>query len=199
VTHRTALIAAGSIAIVVFAAAVAVGANLGILNAADSRPVGKLSAAANAQPSTPVTPAGTTMVAAKTTPIPQKYVIKKIGKVSVVASAAGLRLQDVSAAKGWKWTLAQTSDMRLTVTFTRTSQTYTFLAVLGRHGMIAARVDHPVVKAAPAAPRMTQVTYRPAPQVVRTTAPAPRPTASRTPSSGQYGDGHDGGSTHADD
>ena len=42
--HRTALITAGSIALVILAAAVAVGANLGILNAADSRPVGSLSA-----------------------------------------------------------------------------------------------------------------------------------------------------------
>ena len=53
--HRTALITAGSIAAVVFAGAIAVGANLGILTVADSQPagVGQLTAATVVQASAP--------------------------------------------------------------------------------------------------------------------------------------------------
>ncbi len=47
--HRTALITAGSIAAVVFAGAIAVGANLGILTVADSSPVGQLTTASVSQ------------------------------------------------------------------------------------------------------------------------------------------------------
>ena len=54
--HRTALITAGSIAAVVFAGAIAIGTNLGILTVSDSKPVGQLTAATMVQtaPAAPV-------------------------------------------------------------------------------------------------------------------------------------------------
>jgi hypothetical protein len=142
--HRTALITAGSIALVVFAGAVAVGANLGILNAADSRPFGKLSAAADVQTT------GSEVVhvyaGEKRQVGPQPYIIKKAGTVSVAATKKSLRLADVTTRPGWTWTLTQTTDSKLTVTFKSSTTTYTFLATLDRDGTIVARVDKPVTR-----------------------------------------------------
>ena len=88
--HRTALITAGSIAAVVFAGAIAVGANLGILTVADSRPVGQLSAASVVQTRAPAPtiasqPAQAFAAATKAAGS-QKYIIKKAGSVKVAFS-----------------------------------------------------------------------------------------------------------------
>lgn len=179
--HRTALITAGSIALVVFAGAVAVGANLGILNAADSRPFGKLSAAADVQTATPEVVR--VFVSEKSPTEPQKYVIKRAGTVSVAATKKSLRLADVTAKPGWKWTLAQTTDSKLTVTFKSSTTTYTFLAALDRHGAIVARVDKPVTKLVMTASSGSGAAYPAAPA----TSVAPPATA---PSGDE---GHDGG------
>jgi hypothetical protein len=148
--HRTALITAGSIAAVVFASAIAVGANLGILTVADSRPVGTLSAA-TVVPSgapAPTTAPGTTpvYVGAPKAASAQEYVIKKAGAVRVSFSKNSVRLADVTARRHWKWTLAQTGDKKLTVTFKHGSSTYTFVAAVSRQGKLTAKVDHPVTK-----------------------------------------------------
>jgi hypothetical protein len=183
--HRTALITAGSIAAVVFAGAIAVGANLGILNVADSRPVGKLSAATTPAP-TGSTKMVATKVANKPTKHSQKYIIKKAGTVSVTASGSGLRLLDVSAKGKWKWTLAQTTDRKLTVTFKLHSSTYTFIAVLGKHGTILAKVDHPITKVVSSPPSAAVVAYTPP------TYAAPAPAPAPTHSGGEPGDGGGG-------
>jgi hypothetical protein len=179
--HRTALITAGSIALVIFAGAVAVGANLGILNAADSRPFGKLSAAADVQTT------GSEVVhvyATENMPAePQQYVIRKAGTVSVTATKKSLRLADVTTRPGWTWSLSQTADSKLTVTFKSSTTTYTFLATLHRDGSIAARVDKPVTRVIMTASSGSGVAY-PA-------APAASVAPSATAPSGD--DGHDGG------
>lgn len=189
--HRTAMITAGSIALVITAAAVAVGANLGILNAADSRPVGTLSASAAAPSGAPkvvTVSAGGTKAATAQTDVTQKYVIRKAGRVSVAATKSGLRLVDVSTRHGWHWSLQQTADKKLTVTFRSGSTTYKFLAVLGRHGTIVARVDHPVTKVVPSAPSASVVAWSPA----RAAAPAvAAPTTSHSDESGNGGGGAD--------
>jgi hypothetical protein len=191
--HRTALIAAGSIAIVIVAGVVAVGANLGILNAADSRPVGKLSAststpATSTQPTTPVAAAAPAAPAA-----PQKYVIKKVGSVSISLIRSRVRLNDISAKRGWKWSLTQTTGSKLTVTFKRNAATYTFVAAMGKHDTIVARVDQPITKVMPAAASSGYV-------IASTRAPV-APVASAQPKhsgEGDGGGGHSGGD-HADD
>jgi hypothetical protein len=189
--HRTALITAGSMALVLFAGAVAVGANLGILNAADSRPVGKLSAVADVQPAGPEMVrvyAGTRPLSAQ----PQPYVIKQAGTVSVSASKAGLRLVDVVARPGWKWSLEQTSDKKLTVTFRSGARTYTFQAHLGPDHSIVARVDKPVTRVVPSTSSGTVVAMSAPPAT--TSAPAAAPGT-------QAGTGHgdDDGGGEADD
>jgi len=196
--HRTALITAGAIAAVVFASAIAVGANLGILTVADSRPVGTLTAAtvvpAAAPASTTATAPTPAYAGAKKVANSQKYIIKKAGAVKVSFSKTGVRLVDVSAKRHWTWTLAQTRDKKLTVTFKHGSATYTFVAVVGRHGKLMARVDHPITKVTPAAPSSGSAgsswVAAPAP------APAPAPAAA-APAGGDDGASHSGG--EADD
>jgi uncharacterized membrane protein YgcG len=152
--HRTALITAGSIAAVVFAGAIAIGANLGILTVADSRPVGQLSAATVAQTggATPMQQyAGVAAGGANKTADAQQYIIKKAGSVKVAFSKKNVRLVDVTARQHWTWKLTQTGDKKLTVTFTRGSDTYTFVAAVGDQGKLTAKVDHPITKITPAA------------------------------------------------
>jgi len=143
--HRTALITAGSIAAVVFAAAIAVGANLGILTVADSRPVGTLSAATVAPPSPTAQP---TPDSATTAAVSQKYVIRKAGTLAVRFSDSAVRLTDVTPKRHWNWELKQTGDRKLTVTFRRASALYRFVAVVDRHGKLSASVVHPVTRVA---------------------------------------------------
>ena len=169
--HRTALITAGSIALVILAAAVAVGANLGILNAADSRPVGSLSASAAVK-----------VVRAQPTQVPQKYIIRKAGTVSVVATKSGLRLVDVTTRRGWRWTLRQTADRRLTVTFKSGSAVYRFVTVMRRHGRIVARADHPITRVVPSASVAIAATSSAA-QYVTPAGGSAATTSSATPAS----------------
>jgi len=192
--HRTALITAGSIAAVVFASAIAVGANLGILTVADSRPVGTLTAAtvvpaAAPAPTTAPTPA---YAGAKKVADSQKYVIKKAGAVQVAYTKTGVRLVDVTAKRPWKWELAQTGDKKLTVTFKHDSATYTFVAVVGRHGKLTAKVDHPITKVIPAASSSSGSS-----SWVAAPAPAPAPASAAPAGGGDAGESHSGG--EADD
>jgi hypothetical protein len=181
--HRTALITAGSIGIVVFAAAIAIGANLGILSVADSRPVGKLSASATAQPGG-LQMAAVPVPTSSPAPSPaQKYVIRKAGTVSVSAGRAGLRLVDVTAKRGWTWSLTQSSDKKLLVTFKSPTRTYEFLAALGRHRSIVARVDEPVTKVMSSG-SSTAVAWSPAP-AAPAVSQAPAPAASAVHDSGE--------------
>ncbi len=167
--HRTALITAGSIALVVFAGAVAAGANLGILNAADAGPFGTLSAAADVQTAQPEV----VQVYARETPpaAPQQYVIKKAGTVSVAATKDSLHLTDVNAKPGWRWSLTQNSDKKLTVTFKSSSATYTFLASLDGDGTLVAKVEKPVTRIVTSAPSGSGTAATPAASA--TTPPAP--------------------------
>jgi hypothetical protein len=148
--HRTALITAGSIAAVVFAGAIAVGANLGILTFADSSPVGQLTTASVSQAS----PAEQVQSYAVAKPVAkqratQAYVIKKAGSVKIAYSKTAVRFVSASALKHWTWKLAQSGDKKLTVTFSHGSSTYTFVASVGKHGKLVAQVDHPVTKVIP--------------------------------------------------
>jgi len=185
--HRTALITAGSIAAVVFAGAIAVGANLGILTVADSRPVGQLSAATVVQTSASAPKPTQEYAGAQKAAASQKYIIKKAGAVKVAYTKTGVRLVDVTAQQHWKWELAQTGDRKLTVTFRRDSATYTFVAVVAPHGKLTAKVDHPITKITPAASSASSASW--------VASPAPSPvTASPTHAGGDGGgDSHEGG------
>lgn len=188
-THRTALITAGSIAAVVLAGAIAVGANLGILTVADSSPVGKLSA--SAQPN-----AGKVVEIYTGGEVSQTYIIRKAGKVDVAVGKNGVRLVGVHVGRHWKWTLTQTSNKKLLITFRFHSTTYRFSVVAGPRGTIRARVDQPITKvvAAPAAaaPAASAVSWTPAPAAPAVSAPTTTRSAAATPSHSDESD-HSGG------
>jgi hypothetical protein len=187
--HRTALITAGSIAAVVFAAAIAIGANLGILTFADSSPVGELTTQTVAQTS-PVQPepsyaAGKPATAA-TERATQKYVIKKAGTVKIAFSDKAVRFVDAASRKHWTWKLAQTSDKKLTVIFAHGSDTYTFVAQIGKTGKLSAKVTHPVTKVLPSSSGGGSSTW--------VSAPAPAASSASPASSGETeGGSHVGG------
>lgn len=190
--HRTALITAGSIAAVVLAGAVAIGANLGILTVADSSPIGKLSASAPAQAN-----AGK-VVEVYTGQVPQKYIIRKAGTVEVAASGGAVRVVSVHAARRWKWALTQTSNGKLMITFRFKSTTYQFSAIAGRGGTILARVVQPVTKvvtapaaAQPAPPAASVVSWSASPAASTAAPPAPVRQAVVTPRASASGDGSD--------
>ncbi len=190
--HRTALIVAASIAAVVFAAAIAVAVNLGILTAADSSPVGQLTTATVAQQAaSPVAAYSTATPAPRADAKPQrqtqKYVIRKAGAVRIAFSDKAVRFVSASAKGHWSWKLAQSGDKKLTVTFTHGSDTYTFAAQVGKSGKVTAKVDHPVTKVLPSSGGGTTWTAAPAPA-----APS-APVVSAAPRS----DGHSEG--EADD
>jgi len=122
----------------------------------------------------------------------QKYIIKKAGAVKVAYTKTGVRLVDVTAKRPWKWELAQTGDKKLTVTFKHDSATYTFVAVVGRHGKLTAKVDHPITKVIPAASSSSGSS-----SWVAAPAPAPAPASAAPAGGGDAGESHSGG--EADD
>ena len=79
--------------------------------------------------------------------------------MKVAFSKKNVRLVDVTAKRHWTWELAQTGDKKLTVTFKHGSDTYTFMAAIGRHGKLTAKVDHPVTKVTPSAPSAGSSTW----------------------------------------
>jgi hypothetical protein len=178
--HRTALIVAASIAAVVFAAAIAVAVNLGILTAADASPVGQLTTTTVAQQAaSPVAAYQTTTPEPAATVKPhrqtQKYVIKKAGAVQIAFSEKAVRFVSASAKGHWTWKLSQSGDKKLTVTFAHGSDTYTFVAQVGKSGKVTAKVDHPVTKVLPSSGGGTTWTAAPAPVASQTAAAAGEP------------------------
>ena len=158
--RRTTLITAAAIAGTVLAGGTAVAANIGILNSADSSPIGDLNATADLAPaptpepqvvdvfiddptpSTVVTP--TTIVDSSTTA--QEFAVDDAGTVTVERTESGLRLGAVEALTGWEWESTQDSETELVVTFSSGDSTYVFFAEVADDGAISARVDQPIVQ-----------------------------------------------------
>jgi hypothetical protein len=164
---RTSLITAAAIAGVVFAGAVAVGANIGILDAADNSEIGSLSAAGDLVPAntqvvdvyldeptttTPATTSTTQESAAQDSAGAQEFAVDAAGTVGVIPTAGGVRLGDVVANPGWTWSLAQSDPSALTVAFTDGARTLNFTASIGPDGTITAAVEEPIVSVSPSAP-----------------------------------------------
>ncbi len=179
--HRTALITAVSIVAVVLASAAAVGANLGILTVADAGPVGDLSATAVAPRANGPEVVDVYIDDTKGT-TSQQYKVEKAGTIGVVATKKGVRLDDVSVKPGWKWTLVQNAQKRLTVTFKSRSITYRFVAILGADGKLTARVVQPVTRTVG-----TAGAGGPASSTTRVIIPVPPSTSTDA----GHGDAHD--------
>ena len=162
---RTSFITAGAVTGVLLAGTAAVGANIGILNAADNGNVGDLSAAVEVSTPTetvptsvepqvidvyveePVdnTPATTTPSTTAPEAVTQEFAVDDAGTVSVEATGTGVLLDGVVAGEGWTWTSRQSADGELEVTFTSADSEYVFYASLAEDGTIVARVDEPIV------------------------------------------------------
>ncbi|MEI8239629.1 MAG: hypothetical protein WCI22_09420 [Actinomycetota bacterium] len=156
-TGRNRWLTLGSIAAVGITGAIAVGANIGILNAANSTKVGKvdtaaqLTAPASTAPNTSVVDVYVTDTAASTTAAAngQVFTVDVAGTVTLDKSTSGLHLVDVAPAAGWMWSLNQPSAGELTVTLKNGVRTLEFHAVLAANGTIQANVNEPVVQQAP--------------------------------------------------
>lgn len=163
-TGRNRWLMLGSIAAVGITGAIAVGANIGILNAANSTPVGKVdnaaqltvstAAATTAAPNTTivdvyVTDPTTTGPGTTATAAGQTFTVDVAGTVTLDANASGLHLADATPNTGWTWSLNQPGATQLTVTFTNGARTLLFHAVVGADGKIQANVSEPVVQPAP--------------------------------------------------
>jgi hypothetical protein len=178
---RTKLITIASIVVVGASGAFAVGANIGILNAADNTEVGALSAAGDlTTPNTQVVDVyldGTTTTATATVndvaataasaAAPQQFAVDTAGTVSLAATDTGLRLDSVTPATGWSWTLTQTQPTDLTVTLTNGVRTLEFAGSIAADGTIVGSVTEPIV--------------------------TPAPSVTNAPASGGYDDEYEGG------
>jgi len=148
---RTQILTAAAVMAVGISGAIAVAANVGIMNAADNSTVGGVAAATDLLPtSTQVVdvylgPDNTTATGG------QEFSVDTAGTVTVSSSSVGaIRLDSVAPTAGWSWSLTQTDTSSLLVTFTNGSRTLEFTASAGLDGTITAKVNEPVVVAATA-------------------------------------------------
>ncbi|MFV0257710.1 MAG: hypothetical protein ACK5PP_04590 [Acidimicrobiales bacterium] len=164
--RRTAIVTALSIASVVVAGGAAVGANIGILNAANDDPIGGLSASADS-----VVPVGLDAIA----PIDATsgsdgtgayatlvYAVDQAGTAEVGSDGTTLTLGAVTPAVGWTAQVTVQQPARLVVAFGDGTRHLEFIAELDANGRVVARVDEPVT-------------------VTETAAPAPAPPATSAP------------------
>jgi hypothetical protein len=154
-TGRTRLITIVSILAVGVAGATAVGANIGILNAASESNVGSVTAGdltADTQVVDVYLPAAaaSTTIAPATGAVAQEFAVDAAGSVTVAATDTGLRFDRATPTLGWTWNLTQTSQDSLMVTFTNGTRTLEFTASKNADGTIAAAVNEPIITAAPA-------------------------------------------------
>lgn len=149
--RKTAAITAASIAGVILAGGAAVGANIGILNAADDNALGDLSAEAPittpyAEPTATVQPI---VNSTDSNGSNQSFAVDTAGTVEIGTEGSGLQLSDVRTNQGWSWQETSTDQNAVTVTFTSGADTLEFTATQNDDGTISASVDRPVITAAP--------------------------------------------------
>lgn len=154
--RRTAAVTAASIAGVVLAGGAAIGANIGILSAADDGSLGDLSAQAvvttTAGSVTPVTlpsPADT-----PDTPDTQVFAVDAAGTVEVGRDDTGVLLGEVVPAPGWIWRVVGETPQEIRVRFAQPGEQLDFVAVPAGASGIEARIDRvPVATTTPAVNR----------------------------------------------
>lgn len=133
------------------AGATAIGANVGILNAASSTKVGNVTAADLTTPNSQVVDVylpSTTAVGSSSAAGVQDFTVDTAGSVAIASTTSGIRLDSASPTAGWTWTLAQSSAKQLTVTFTNGTRTLEFVATQNADGTVSAGVNEPVAPTA---------------------------------------------------
>jgi hypothetical protein len=153
--RKTAAITAASIAGVVLAGSAAVGANIGILDAADDTGLGTLSAEAAIS-----APADNTGATVELDPSPatsavtiapsddsgvQTFAVDVAGTVDIETDSSGLHVKAVHPNDGWSWQETTGGPNAVALTFTSGGDTLEFVASLNADGSLDARVDRPVV------------------------------------------------------
>lgn len=166
-TGRTRFVTAASILAVGIAGAVAIGANIGILDAAEHNNIGELSAAGDLTDTGPQVvdvyldgTTGTVDPAAPAVTDPARsgaaasganvertatngsetFAVDAAGTVTIGRTANGLRLESVDPSAGWTWQLSQTDPTTLTVSFTDGARILDFTATLAGDGSITPEV-----------------------------------------------------------
>ena len=152
--RKTAAITAASIAGVILAGGAAVGANIGILNAADNNSLGNLSAEApitspSIEPPTTLAPI---VAVSDSNGSSQSFTVDVAGTVEVDFDDTGVHLSDVRTNQGWSWEETSTDSGSVAVTFTSGADTLEFSATPNDDGTINASVDRPIVTPATAQP-----------------------------------------------
>ena len=163
------MITAASILAVGVAGAFAIGANIGILDAAGKNNVGNLSAAGDLTFTDPLTtdasagasagdpanasttdPATTTAdVAAPAADIAapagsaRDFLIDTAGSITLETTADGLRLDAVTPNTGWSWSLVRADPSQIDLVFTDSGRRLRVTATVGSDGQIAVDVTEP--------------------------------------------------------
>ncbi len=135
--RQRAAITAASIAGVVLAGGTAVGANIGILNAADDSEMGALSA------EVPITAAAsvTSTTASDATTDSQWYTADEAGDVEVMIDGDTVELGAVLTNQGWSWESRPSSDGSVVVYLSSDDDELVFTAELTADGRVAAGVE----------------------------------------------------------
>ncbi len=150
--RKTAAITAASLAGVILAGGAAVGANIGILNAADDNSLGNLSADMATTTATVEVPMSLPPIVddiSDTSDATQSFAVDVAGTVDVETSDGGLDLGDVTTSQGWSWEETSTDGNTVMVAFSSGADTLEFTATRNADGTISASVDRPIVTPAP--------------------------------------------------
>lgn len=142
--RKTAAITAASIAGVIIAGGAAVGANIGILNAADDNSLGQLSAelpiAAAESETSAISIAGDPSPSASF----QSFDVDVAGTVELETDGDLLVVAGVRTNEGWAWVNTTTDPGTVTITFMSDTDRLEFAAAVNADGTITAAVDRPI-------------------------------------------------------
>ncbi|CAB4362278.1 MAG: hypothetical protein F2681_04690 [Actinobacteria bacterium] len=146
---RNQILTAAAILAVGVSGAVAVAANVGIMNAADSNSVGNVTSATDLL--TNNTQVVDVYLGSDSVPGGgQQFTVDIAGAVTVSSSTSKIRLDQVEPTTGWTWSLSQSQADTLMVSFTNGTRTIEFTATADANGTITASVNEPTIVLPPA-------------------------------------------------
>ena len=182
---KPAIVTSLSIAGIVLAGGAAVGANVGILSAADESPIGELSAEANLATTQVPTTAPTTTATPKTEVVPQRFAVENAGYAEVLREGNTITFGKLLPEPGWLAVPGEVAPTRLEAIFGSGDDRLTFTATLAEDGTISAAVNRPGSASAAAAATPSGGAAAAAPATAaqsptQAASPAPAATSSGT-------------------
>lgn len=150
---RTAVFTFLAVSAVSVTGALAIGANLGLLDRSDDDALGELAAAGDLLPQPQVIDVYVDDTTAATTTLPaatdlQTFAVDAAGTVTL-ATTGGLRVESIELAQGWSWAAQPAPAGAVAIRFTDGSRTLEFVATLAPDGSVAASVTEPIVEPSP--------------------------------------------------